>query len=733
MPFEVSIVLTGASIVNTNVDIYSNPVSNINHGTFVQQVTKLCLTTNSPCTVSVPDGTVTVRLRDSGSYCYWDLPVCDSNICGNCSLTFSNVTNPNVGKLSVGNLVSSCDSTMDNYVVGWYGPNNSNLLSFKSGKGTLYSQEYTNAFPLIGNTSPPLPPGSYVGKILKIELNGTKFSYPSIAGSVYSPTLPNCSLTQTITSLSCSNTTSPDAYYNHVFTYVGNNPSGGAPDPLVTFFTLNNNQTNFAYSFDADDQFDTLTLTLIKADGTQYILENIRQGSTAGGFTLCPTATIRLYGNNSVYRRVLTFSPSLNITSNDSIKIQVQPNTAPLTNWEFKCTCPPTLTYEKNCYNLYKDQSYRIQLSSLTPLDNTCSYSLKLKVQGCNNLNTTGFDNSNYRNYIDGWTRQNASFTNGLSTDFVFTIAKSYRYYITDTELIQQTLCNATFSPYTVQKFNTLGNERLVYTFTNSANGTTLYNEINTIKTSLLTTWVDDNTNLNYYKYIKVAIPTSLALQNGCVQENYQISQYDVHCSTNLILSPNGLTLTITTPTITYSSAFVNLPPVGYCLYNNVETVVNTINSFATGTIFNLTSVVGIRNNTTFAGRSSSTFDNSPTIPKDLSEARGQIYGGDTRYATSTYPVITPGTLIPSLNTKTSNFNDFFVDDYSPTFCFSRYRQNLFRFNVIATNLTPFQFKIYAKAIRDYGFDVDNDTTNPWILIYDSSLPSPVVDSNYFV
>ena len=224
MAFNVSIVLTGASIISNNVDVYSNPVTNINHGTFVTTVTKTCLTTNSPCNISVPDGTVTVRLLDKGSYCYWDLPTCSSNVCQDCGLGFSYVNNNQNGTVNIGNLTGSCDNSIDDYRIEWLGPNALSTTGFTSGKGTQYS--YSNTHPLTGSNAPLLLPGNYVSRITNVNLNNVKFSsINGLPGHVYSPTLSACSTTVTVVGLNCSNGNVPDdQYYKHQKLYITTNP-----------------------------------------------------------------------------------------------------------------------------------------------------------------------------------------------------------------------------------------------------------------------------------------------------------------------------------------------------------------------------------------------------------------------------------------------------------------------------------------------------------------------------
>lgn len=717
---SVSLWLTGVTLISNTIQVYSNPITNTNHGNFVTSVSKNCLTINKPCNVTVPDGTTKVRLLDFATYCYWDISICSSNVCNDCKLGFSNYISPNVGKLSVTNLTGTCDASIDNFWVDWYGPNDPNLFRFSSGKGSVFPG-YTNTFPLVGASSPPLPPGSYVGKIRSVELNGVNFSNPTTAGSVDSSSLVNCSLTQFITSLNCSNTTNPDTYYSHVFTYQGNNPSGGQPAPLETYFTLNNGQSYFAYSFDADAQPDVLTLTLVKSNGTQYILENIKQGTNNVSTNFCPSTFPKQYYSDSELKRVLTLSPLLNITSNDYIKINIQPNTAPLTNWTFKCTCPPVLSYEKNCYNQYQNQSYKIKLNTITPItDQGCQYTVKFKVQGCDYLNTTGFDGSNYQNYVIGWNTYQSSFTNGLSDFINFSLNKPYRIY--SISYGYSNSCLQTFQSYTVQKFNTPGTERIVFTFTNSSDGTTLYNEVNSIKTSLMTTFINDNTNINYYKFIGYILPTSTAIINPCIQENYSVNTEIFHCSSTITLSPDSLTLSITTPVITYNPSVLVTPP-GYCIDSNLKYWSDVSNTFATGTTYNLTSTYGIRNYNTFVSAPATITDTSPTVPVNIGTTYGYITAGISTYSTSTYPATPPNVLVPLLNAKTSNFNDFYLEDIDSSNCWVRYRQNFFKFKVRVENLTPFRFTIWAKQITNYGATIDDDISNPWISIYDSSTP----------
>ena len=138
---------TNTTLVSNTIMVYRNPVNNINHGSYITSVSKNCLTINKPCEINIPNGTTTVRLLDSVSYCYYDIAICDSNVCQPCNLGFSNALNNKVGYLSISNLTGTCDNDIANYVVDWYGPDNSNLLAFSSGKGPLFSTEYKSTFP----------------------------------------------------------------------------------------------------------------------------------------------------------------------------------------------------------------------------------------------------------------------------------------------------------------------------------------------------------------------------------------------------------------------------------------------------------------------------------------------------------------------------------------------------------------------------------------------------------
>ena len=321
----VQIWLTGVSIVSSTIQVYRNPITPTNHGTFITTVTKNCLTIDKPCEITIPDGTTKLRLLDFATYCYWDIPICDNNICANCSIGYANVINNQIGRLNVGNMTSTCDSTVDNYVVDWYGPNDPNLLRFTAGKGSLYSSEYTNEYPLIGATSPLLPPGSYVAKIRKVELNGVQYSRVPTPGHVSADDLINCSLTQNINGLTCSNGTTPltttNPYFTHVFSYTATSP-GAIPQGVETNFILNAGQQYLIYEFEGKVQPDTFEVKLMR--NPPITLESIKVGSSGTSDIFTPTI-IPKQRNWTWFRKIISLS-QFNIQANEYVNLKVTPN-----------------------------------------------------------------------------------------------------------------------------------------------------------------------------------------------------------------------------------------------------------------------------------------------------------------------------------------------------------------------------------------------------------------------
>ncbi len=733
MPFQVSIVLTGATLVNPNIDVFSNPVSNINHGTFVTTVTKTCLTTNSPCTISVPDGTVTVRLRDSGSYCYWDLPTCSSDVCNTCNLGFANILDNQVGTVSIGNLTGSCDNSIDDFRVEWLGPNSLTITGFTSGKGTQYA--YSNTHPLIGQNAPLLPPGSYVSRITNVNLNNVKFSSISgLPGHVYSPTLSACSTTVNVTSLTCANGNVPlDQYYKHQKSYSATNPLV-TPDAVNTFFQLSAGTNFFVFEFTGYEKWDILRLTLTGSTRPiPIILEDYKVGSDSPGNIYTPTTFPKSTTRQTV-RKIITLT-GLTITNTDSIKIELTPNTSTNnTSWVFKCSCRDSITYEKNCLNTYKNKPYRIIQSSLSKSTPTScqEFSINFQVSGCSSSQLTGWDTSDFK-YLIGYSTSQTNLSgniNGIQNLSVGTFYPSYISYNDQWVSYPDVSCSATTGNYTHQKLTGLtptGN-KIVYNFSNISDFNNFQTGFNNAKNSVYPSWsTSTNTNENYYQYIRYYYVYGTSATQVCYDGGvFYIGSYDFApnavMTTQTVAGPYPYQVEITTPTMTYNPTIFT----GVCSTNIWDNKITSINNFATGTTMSVTTVTS--KNIPKMSFGTIKYNKYTQSSRTSDTEQGYLQLSPT-YDFYTYPAYSntiPPTLIPSFSG--SPFPEQrYIDEFNGPPNSLNYSQQVFYYSFNVTSFAPnYNYEIYAQ-------DISNYTTTNYHKIYDSTLPNPVIDPNFFL
>lgn len=738
MPFQVSIVLTGATIVNTNVDVYSNPVSNINHGTFVQQVTKACLTTNSPCTVSVPDGTVTVRLRDSGSYCYWDLPICDSDVCNTCGLGFANITNNRLGTVSIGNLTGSCDNSIDDFRVEWLGPNSLTTTGFTSGKGTQYV--YSSTHPLTGSSAPIVLPGVYVGRITNVNLNNVKFSsINGLPGHVYSPTLTACTTTVNVDCLSCINGTYSDPnypYYTHFSSYRATNPLA-IPDKLQTLFQLSNGTKFFIYMFNAFTVYDTIKLTLT---GSSYpvpiVLEDYRVGGNTGANEWYPNTFPKKTSSEYVYK-IVTLT-GLTITNNDYLNIQLTPNSATTnTSWDLRYGCRQTISYEKNCLNTYKNTPYKIKLNSITGLTGTCTTrTVRFDISGCTDSQVTGLTQSDFTSLSSQSTAYQLSTENstGLKTLFFGLFKPSYNdVYVTGfgPPYVNGT-CSATTSIYTYQKVtgSTASGNKIILKFQSQNDSINFQNQFTQSKNTATTGWNSLPTSTDYYRFMLWYYVKGISTTQVCA-DGYPLDFTNAYISSQSTISattisgPYPYQVEITTPTMSINlSAF----PDTTCGLNNMPVYVDLVNTFATGTTISEKTVTS-KNILAYTFYQQKYYITSTSETKD--EYEDGYFQMNPSYNFLTYASSgDTNTLLPQFSGSPIPYQRLISEfNETPYFGASIYRQRVFKYEVRLVDFTlPIKFQIWAYKILNFDYDYSTG----FIKIYDNTLPNPVVDSSFF-
>ena len=155
----------------------------------------------------VPDGTTTLLLKNISNGCCVYMDVSENlDLCVICDLGFDDYSTSTVGLISVGDLTGSCDNSITDYVVNWYGPNSSTNIQFTSGKGSQFLYDYPH--PLTGTSSVLVPPGNYTPEIESVILNGTTLQENF-------GVLSDCFVPIDVDGLNCSNGSSTNPYYEH--------------------------------------------------------------------------------------------------------------------------------------------------------------------------------------------------------------------------------------------------------------------------------------------------------------------------------------------------------------------------------------------------------------------------------------------------------------------------------------------------------------------------------------
>jgi hypothetical protein len=726
MPFSTQICITntGTGSLFGLVKIASNLGDpNYNNPIYIEENVPISSLTGANCPYilnNVPDGTTEIRIQDK-SGCSVRITIASNNVCNTCQLDITNVSGGTSAIIASG-LTGTCDSTITDYSITWYGPNSSTNVAFTSGAGTLFP--YNVPHPITQNTSPLLLPGVYTSRITHVELNGVKFSYTGGTNQVESSSLTSCTENATVTSYTCSSQTNPnyngttDLYKNSI-SYTAQGVAGEIPDALSGGFTIDPSTTHFAWSFYAFSIFDTLKLTY---SGSAYpqplVLEQLTLGDITGSTDFSPTTWPKLYDSTSTFKKITTLT-GLTRNVNDLIIMDVTPNpSSPGTSWQFKFGCASP-TGSKTCLDTYQNSPYKIQLSSLVPTATTCNlFSLTLNVSGCSVSDNSGFFDSSLYKLTEG---SNSSISTNNATKL---LNLSFGPLGTTTQIssggpVLNSVCKDSVGDVIqVTKSSTAGFD---FFFENLAHLTELKNSFDAAKSAISGysgNYVNDPTQLPYYKYIDFKIPTIAFTGNSICSDNTTTDNFKLHYSTTITTGTTvgGYTAFITSPLV--SNQFVC--PGGSCyggcpssIDNFINSCINTRNTtFPTRTFNN-----GLR----YDGPFYNTDGNfSSTTTNDTSSLQSGTISINPNYSTKTY-VASGGTnntstLIPSLSGESWDWANHFYTN-NPTGSNPTYSQTVFAYYVVLTSPPPsYTYEIWA-------YPISNFTTTTAIKIYDSTNP----------
>ena len=222
---------------------------------------------NCPFVIVVPTGTTTLYFKDTIKNFCFTTSIQDNNICSNCKLGLSNYSATTTSRLYCGFLTGSCQNITD-YVIHWYGPNDTTTLVKRTGFGSVFSGEYDIQHPFLGTSSIPLSEGIYTPVIQKVIVSGLTFSNTGGTGNVLFS--GSCLPTTTIQPLTCLNNTNTNTKYwlsgyNHNLNF--NSVSQGTPQPVSATYVISANTKFMAWRFKGNSVPDTFKLSF---SGSNY-------------------------------------------------------------------------------------------------------------------------------------------------------------------------------------------------------------------------------------------------------------------------------------------------------------------------------------------------------------------------------------------------------------------------------------------------------------------------------
>jgi len=718
MSFSVSTCLsnTGTASLGPTLSIYSNPVTTTNPGTFVRTVSTSMITgSNCPFTFLVPDGTQTIRIFDPVSFCYVDIAVSDNNVCNTCDLGLSGVTNNLVSIINVNGLSGTCDNSVDNYILDWYGPDSSTTYAFSSGKGTQFSP-YQYTHPINNINSPILEPGTYISRIRNVELNGVKFSSTGGTGNVSSCSLTGCTDTVIVSPYNCSNGTGGgDALYTHYKEFIYTD-SSISPQSLSAKFNLSANTQSFIWKFEGLTIYDTLKLTFSGSSYPQPILlEQIKVGEDSGGTNFTPSTWPKSTSSQNIKK--ITVLTGLTVNNNDSIIINITPNpSVNSTSWKYHFGCSSLPTATKNCLDSYRNSPYKINSSTITYLVDSCNrYQVSYSVSGCSTNENLGFTNSNLVNLNTSFSQIN------INTDNVTKLLNINTSYSLYNNFSQITSCGpgrfgscVNIYGRQIKVVKTATTQVEIY-FTHLSDLNVYYNDWSAAQASLISscgTYSSNSFTFNYYKFITLGVynGTYSCGDNSPSFEDLYFHYSSVISSGNTSSYPGfNYYMFITTPLITNNYTCPN--SCSNCA--NASTYTSLANNTRNTTGF-IRNVTGYRRSTPFRDVNGLKSVTQSNTNQTLS---GYLTINDT-YSNFTYPASgVTNTLIPSLSGTTWDWENHM---YNNGFNFN---QTVFSHNVVVTSWSPFQYKIQALQISNFT------TTGTYIDVWSST--SGILNSNY--
>jgi hypothetical protein len=660
-------------------------------------------------------------------------PTFGENLCGPpCGLGFDTYSSNTVGQLVVGSITGGCGS-ITSYVIYWY--DSLGNIALVSGFGPLIPgyTTYTVTHPLTGAASPPLPGGQYTPVLQAITIAGTTYTSTGLSGTTESNLDCFTNVDVTVQSFSCENCTEV-GHYKCRKTYTTTAGSQVTPGALSTTFQLDPSQPYFAYAMKGETVPDTLKITFINADGTNYndpiVVEYITIGASIPGdsdlgVNILPKR-LETGVSDAYFAKPINLS-NFTINSGDYLVLEVIPNTGiTQTSWDLYFTCLESFDCD-TC--LETNIPFKISASTISfSVNPTCNVlNFTAKVIGCpsySNEDIFKFMHSVNNQYLptyfspDGTSYYPNSYYTALQ-GWQGNINSSFNVNCVGTGGGYTQSCQATGNTINVTKVGST----ITITCSSLSDRDAYYNSYIAIYN--LTGWSPTPplpTSINYYRYIIFNHIEPLSPFSTCGDNQYTTESYLIHPSATVTTGggPGAYTMTINLVSIT------NQYPVSQC--NSCKAVIDNfvfmINFSVTSPDFNLTTNTGLRFNLPFAQQSYVVLTN-PSQP--ISYFGGAMLS-IPYYSTTTIPYSgTPLTVIPSLSAITCDFGWMdYINNVSPSGNQTQYyTKNFASYWVRQTDINNPSY-----------FEVWTDYPPNGIIIYEvnSAFPSGhIVNPTYFI
>ena len=529
----------------------------------------------------VPYGTTTLLLKNISNGCCVYMGVSENlDLCVICDLGFDDYSTSTVGLISVGDLTGSCDNSITDYVVNWYGPNSSTNIQFTSGKGSQFSYNYPH--PLTGTSSVLVPPGNYTPEIESVILNGTTLQENF-------GVLSDCFVPIDVDGLNCSNGSSTNPYYEHEIIFDATSQEEFLPT-LSTDFYLSSNTKYVAIAFESDPNLSRQTLTVIYS-GSNYESPLILEDLYTGGIDLQPNVFPKKIRTSQFFQKVLCLT-GLTYAEGDKLIFEVQTEAFQIPSQQtisLYIKCLETFNCEK-C--LDQKTPFKIIQSSITGITGSCNtIDIEFKISGCTFEEIESSDLITYMtSYVTGLQSDlgqgsNIS-TESTGTQYNFTgLSHSFSSCTLNDFYPSFSVCSSGSSTINLRSWRPNSTTRIIEL---EFSGSTDYQSyINTYNIVMGYSGSSNPQSIDYYRYMRLSIPQP----NGSTPCSSTTPRFDflLHPSTtnkySLAIPFSGGILSLTATTIS-QELFTD-----ECLNCDtyIASIVPLINNTITGSSFDVT------------------------------------------------------------------------------------------------------------------------------------------------